>query len=51
MLDETPTKNKNTNIGKTTPFSGFTKKTSTLPRVVWAEESKSGLGFEIGPNL
>ena len=21
-----------------------------MPRVVWAEESKTGLGFEIGPN-
>ena len=23
--------------------------TSNMPRVVWAEESKTGLGFEIGP--
>ena len=22
-----------------------------MPRVVWAEESKTGLGFEIGPNM
>ena len=28
----------------------FYKTSSTLPRVVWAEESKNGLGFEIGPN-
>ena len=32
------------------PFLGFAKKPSTLPHVVWAEESKNGLGFEIGPN-
>ena len=30
-------------------FLGFTKKSSTLPRVVWAGKSKTGLGFEIGP--
>ena len=30
------------------PFLGFTKKLSWLPRVVWAEESTTGLGFEIG---
>ena len=32
------------------PFLGFTKKSSTLPRVVWPEESKNGLGFETGPS-
>ena len=32
------------------PFLGFTKKSTTLPRVVRAEESKNGLGFEIGPS-
>ena len=26
------------------------KNTSTLPRVVWTEESKTGLGIEIGPS-
>ena len=26
------------------------QKKSTLSRVVWAEKSKTGLGFEIGPN-
>ena len=31
-------------------FLGFTKKTSTLPHVVWVEESKNSLGFEIEPN-
>ena len=45
-----PTKNKNKRkTGQTSPFLGFTK-TSTLPRVVWVEESKNGLGFEIGLN-
>ena len=32
------------------PFLGFTKKSNTLPRVVWVEESKNGLRFEIGPS-
>ena len=27
----------------------FYKKASNMPHVVWAEESKHGLGFEIGP--
>ena len=27
----------------------FYKKPTTFTRVVWAEESKTGLGFEIGP--
>ena len=38
--------------GQTSLFLGFTvpKKSSNLPRVVWAgEEPKTGLGFEIGP--
>ena len=36
--------------GQTSPFLGFTKKkSSTLPRVVWVEESRNGIGFEIGP--
>ena len=35
--------------GQTNPFLGFTKK-SNLPRVVWAEESKNGLSFEIRPS-
>ena len=39
------------NTGQTSPFLGVTKKqVLTLPRVVWVEESKNGLGFEIGPN-
>ena len=36
--------------GQTSPFLGFTKKISTLPHVVWTEDSKTGLGFEIGPS-
>ena len=28
---------------------GLQKTSSTLLRVVWAEESKTGLGFEFGP--
>ena len=32
------------------PVLGSTKKSSTLPRVVWDEESKNGLRFEIGPS-
>ena len=36
--------------GQTRPFLGFTKKYSALPRVVWAEESKTGFRFEIGPS-
>ena len=30
-------------------FRFYEKKTSWLPRVVRAEESKTGLGFKIGP--
>ena len=30
-------------------FEVLQKKSSTLPRVVWPEESKTGLGFEIEP--
>ena len=30
-------------------FEILQKKTSNMPRVVWAEESKTGLGFKIGP--
>ena len=29
-------------------FEVLRKKTSNMPREVWAEESKNGLGFEIG---
>ena len=36
--------------GQTRPFLGFTKKSSTLPPVVWSEESKAGIRFEIGPS-
>ena len=28
----------------------FEMKKSNIPRVVWAEESKTGLEFEIGPS-
>ena len=31
-------------------FEVLRKKSSTLPRVVWAEESKNDLRFEIGPS-
>ena len=31
-------------------FLGFTKKLISLPRVFWAEESKTGLRFEIEPS-
>ena len=41
---------KNVKTGQTRPFLGFTKKSSALPRVVCAEESKTGLRFEIGPS-
>ena len=41
---------KSAKTGQTRPFSGFTKTSSTLPRVVWAGESKTGLRFEIGPS-
>ena len=34
---------------QTSQFLGFTKNASTLPSVVWDEESKNGLEFEIGP--
>ena len=30
-------------------FEGLQKKYSNMPRVVWAEESKTGLEFEIRP--
>ena len=36
--------------GQKSPFLDFTKTTSTLPGVVLPEESKTGLGFEIGPS-
>jgi len=36
--------------GQAIPFLDFTKKSSTLPCVVLAEESNNGLGFEIGPS-
>ena len=47
---ETPTKNKKAKTGQSRLFLGFTKKSSTLSCVVWAEESKNGFGFEIGPS-
>ena len=36
--------------GQTRPFLGFSKKSSTLPLVVWAEESIAGLRFDIRPS-
>ena len=51
MLDKKHSqKAKIAKIGRTILFSGFTKKLSTSPHVVWAEESKTGLRFEIGPS-
>ena len=41
---------KNLKTGQTCPFFRFFEITSTLPCVVWAEESKTSLGFEIGPS-
>ena len=41
---------KNAKTDQTSPFLGFTKKSNTMPCVVWAEESKTGLGFEIEPS-
>ena len=49
MLDK-KREQKKVKSGKTSPFLGFTKKSSMLPRLVWAEGSKNGLGFEIGPS-
>ena len=31
-------------------FEALQQKLSNTPRVVWAEESKNGLRFEIGPS-
>ena len=51
MLDKKhQQKIKNAKTGQTRPFLGFTKKSSTLFRAVWAEESKTGLRFKIGPS-
>ena len=51
MLDKKrQQKLKNARTGQTSPLLGFTKKSSTLPRVVWVEESKNGIGFKIRPN-
>ena len=36
--------------GQSRPFSGFTEKNKYVARVVWAEEPKTGLRFEIGPS-
>ena len=52
MLDKEMLTNKikkNAKTGQTSPFLGFTKRTSTSSNVVWVEESKNGLQFEIGP--
>ena len=40
---------RHTKTGQTSPFLGVTK-TSNLPNVVWAEESKNCIRFEIGPS-
>ena len=36
-------------LAKRACFEVLQKMPKTMPRVVWAEESKTGLGFEIGP--
>ena len=41
---------KNTKPGQTRPFEVLQKESSTWPRVVWAEESKTGLRLEIRPS-
>ena len=41
---------KRENWSNETVFRFYKKKSSTLPRVVWAEESKTGLRFEIRPS-
>ena len=53
MIDKkTPTKNKETRklVKQNRFYVGLTKKSSTFPSVVWAEESRTGLKFEIGPS-
>ena len=36
-------------LAKQARFEILQKKLSNMPRVGWAEESKNGLGFKIGP--
>ena len=50
MLDtKRQQKIKNAKTGQTRPLLGFTKISSTLLHVVWAEESTNSLQFEIVP--
>ena len=49
-VPKTPLKTQKHENWSNKPIFRFYKKTSTLPRVVWAEKSKNGLGFEIEPN-
>ena len=42
-------KTKNAKTGQKRSFLGFTKNSGTITRVVWSEESKTGLGLGIGP--
>ena len=49
FVPKTPLKNTFSRwIVKRTCFEVLQQKSSIMPRVVWAEESKTGLGFEIG---
>ena len=38
------------NSDQTSPFEILPKQSSNMPHVVWAEESTTSLGFEIGPS-
>ena len=48
MLDKRNTNKKTQTLTKRARFEILSKKSSIMPRVVWAEESKTSLGFEIG---
>ena len=51
MLDEKrQQKIKTQKQAKTSPFEILHKESSNMPRLVWAEESETGLGFEIETN-
>ena len=51
MLDKNANKKQKCENWPNEPILRFYKeKLSNMPRVVWSEESKTGLGFEIGPN-
>ena len=36
--------------GQMSPFFEFSENPKHMPRVVWAEESKTGLGYQIEPS-